>query len=256
MRRSLVLLSAWASDVVMTASQSLLEDLQRSTRLAHKKIVVNPFGVPLERFVRHASTSSQTPREGAHRPFRLLHVSTYSDYKNLTTLLQAIRNLAEHGTCDVSLVTTADPWQFPEVEVVSREVDQALAAHPQVAPFVKFTGSVPYDNVSRLYQDADLFVFPSLAESFGHPLVEAMAGGLPILASDIPICREICEDVAVYFDPLDPKDLAEKVSMLRDNSNLRGRLGESGRKQAERHFDWKDHVQRLVEILERVAADA
>jgi glycosyltransferase involved in cell wall biosynthesis len=81
-----------------------------------------------------------------------------------------------------------------------------------------------------------------------------MASGLPVLASDIPICREICGDAAVYFSPLDPKDLAEKILLLKNDPVLRRQLGQLGRKRAEAFFDWKDHVRRLLEIIERVGA--
>jgi glycosyltransferase involved in cell wall biosynthesis len=257
LRRWLVLLSARSSDVVVTASRTMLDDVQRFLCLSDGRGVVNYFGVPLERFVPHTSTSSKAARENSNKPFRLLYVSTYSDYKNLTTLLKAVRILVDHQeSCEVSLVTTADPWQFPEVEVVSREEDQALAAHPQIAPFVKFTGPIPYDDVPRLYQDADLFVFPSLAESFGHPLVEAMASGLPVLASDILICREICGEAALYFSPFDAQDLAEKILRLRKETHPRRQLGEVGRKRVEQNFDWNDHVRRLVELIEQVGANA
>ena len=104
----------------------------------------------------------------------------------------------------------------------------------------------------KLYQENDIFVFPSLVESFGHPLVEAMASGLPIIASDIPVHREICADAAVYFDPLDPDDLADKIVALSNNKNLFQDLREEGMKRVKMYFNWKDHVVRLVKIIEQV----
>ncbi len=255
-RRWLVLLSVMSSDVVMTASQSLLDDVQRFINLTGKKTVLNPFGVPLHRFLTHTCAASQQAQEDSCRPFRLLHVSEYCDYKNLTILLKAVRTLSEQGFADFSLVTTADPRQYPDDELVTREEDQSLAVHPQVAPFVRFTGPVPYVDVPRLYADSDLFVFPSITESFGHPLVEAMATGLPVLASDIPLCREICGEAALYFNPFDAQDLAEKIVRLQREPHLRLQLGEAGRKRAEMHFDWNDHVQRLVRLIEEVGVDA
>jgi glycosyltransferase involved in cell wall biosynthesis len=111
-------------------------------------------------------------------------------------------------------------------------------------------------DVPRLYRDSDLFVFPSIAESFGHPLVEAMASGLPILASDIPVCREICGEAAIYFDPFNAKSLAEAIVHLEKDITLRKRLGEAGRRRAESKFNWADHVDRLVHLIEEVGADA
>lgn len=256
MRRWLVLLSIRSSDAVVTASQSFLDEIQRFMNLASKRTMVNPFGVPLERFSPCTESGSLQNQAMLSRTLRLLHVSEYCDYKNLTVLLKAVRNLAQRECRDFSLVTTADPWQYPDDELVMREEDQFLAVHPQVAPFVKFSGPIPYGDVPKLYASADLFLFPSITESFGHPLVEAMATGLPVLASDIPVCREICGEVALYFNPFNAEDLADKILRLQNNPDLRLQMGEAGRKRAECYFDWKDHVRRLVELIEEVGADA
>lgn len=258
LRRWLIALSAGSSDVIVTASQSMLNDVRRLIPIPDGKAVVNYFGVPLEKFNGEDGGAGKRTGEEAGRSqeglLRMLYVSEYSDFKNLTTLLKAVLMLKEQVARSFYLTTTADPSQFPDVEIVSREEDQVLASQPRVASSVTFTGSIPYQEIQKLYQQSDLFVFPSLAESFGHPLVEAMASGLPILASDIPICREICGEAALYFNPLDPTDLAEKILLLKASPDLRRRLGEIGRKRAETHFDWKDHVRRLVEMIEQVAA--
>ena len=259
LRRRLIALSARFSQRVITASRSMRDDVGRFIKLPEGRAVVNPFGVPLERFrcVQRptGATGEEAATERLPRALRLLYVSEYSDYKNLTTLLKAVLLLREQGCDGFRLVTTARPDQFPEVELATRAIDKALAFHPLVAPCVEFTGSVPYEKIAKLYQESDVFVFPSMAESFGHPLVEAMASGLPIIASDIPIHREMCGDAAVYFRPLDPHDLAETITQLRADPLLGEKLGRAGRTRVEAHFDWKDHVRRLVEMIEQVAAE-
>ena len=254
LRRWFISLSAKSSDAVVTASKSMMEAVRRSIPIPDGKAVVNCFGVSLDRFARHPTNSSEDVRNEPRKPFQILYVSEYSDYKNLTTLLKALPILRETGKVDFCLVSTLDPSQFSDVEIISREEDKTLASSPQIAPFVKFTGSIPYDEIPHLYRHSDLFVFASLAESFGHPLVEAMASELPIIASDIPICREICGEAAVYFNPLDPENLAEKIIFLWNNPDLMRQMGQKGRKRVETHFDWKDHARRLVDIIEQVMA--
>ena len=246
LRRFLIRLSIKFSDVVLTTSQSMLADVRRLTPIPDYKAAVNPFGTPLSTF------SYERPRwESQKGAFRLLYVSEYGDYKNLATLLKALLLLKEQGIQDFTLTTTADPSQFPGVEISTRKGDAALFSDPRLAPHVRKTGSVPYEGVEKLYWESDVFVFPSVAESFGHPLVEAMASGLPVIASDIPICREICGEAALYFNPWEPGELSEKILLLSQNPALRQRLAEAGRARAELHFNWVDHVKRLIELFER-----
>ena len=106
-----------------------------------------------------------------------------------------------------------------------------------------------------MYAQSDLFIFPSLTESFAYPLVEAMASELPVIAADIPICREICGEAAVYFNPLNADDLAQKIRNMRDDPKRRQELAALGRKRAIEHFDWKEHVKRLLELIEMTAKE-
>jgi len=253
LRRCLVSLSVMSAKVVITPSQSMMALMREVIPSLDGKALVNYLGVPMELFSSRPSPNDGECREEGGKPFQILYVSEYGDYKNLTVLLRAVMILSEQGVTDFLLVLTADPWQYQDVEAVTREEDQALATHPLISPFVKFTGLVPYEDVSKLYADSDLFVFPSLAESFGYPLVEAMAMRLPIVASDIPICREICGEAGVYFNPSEPEDLAAKVVLLKNNWALRKQLGQIGRKRAEAQFNCEDHVRRLLEIMGRLA---
>jgi glycosyltransferase involved in cell wall biosynthesis len=255
-RRRMVLLSIRFSKVVVTASRSMLDEMKQFINFGDRRTVVNPFGVPLNYFTGSQRQCADNAEEIGRHHLRLLHVSEYSDYKNLTVLFKAIRLLSEEGFKQFTLLTTADPWQFPTDELVTREEDQFLACHPMVYPFVKIAGGVPYAEIPKLYSTSDVFVFPSIAESFGHPLAEAMASGLPILASDIPVCREICGDAAIYFDPFDEKSLAEAILHLSEDTSLRKSLSKAGRRRAESKFNWSDHVRRLIKLVEEVGADA
>jgi glycosyltransferase involved in cell wall biosynthesis len=108
---------------------------------------------------------------------------------------------------------------------------------------------VPYADVLRYYRGALALVFPSLLETFGHPLLEAMLAGTPIVAADIPAFREIACDVALYFPPQDPARLARSVEQLRaEPAATRARV-ERGRKRAE-GFSWKSSVDRLCAVFE------
>ncbi len=255
LRRKLIALSASFSDAVMTASESMMSDVRKYISIPDDKAFVNPFGVPLDKFDRRAlgGRDNRRGRGTRNEPLRLLYVSEYSDYKNLTTLLRAVILFREQGIGGIHLTSTADPEQFPSTEVLSRKIDRLLATRALAQSSITFTGSIPYESIEKLYRDSGVFVFPSLAESFGHPLVEAMASGLPVIASDIPICREICGNAALYFSPLDPMDLVNKILVMKNYPELRLGLGEAGVKRARSKFNWRDHVSRLVEIIRVVS---
>ena len=251
LRRWLVALSIKHASVVMTASRTMLNEVRRSVYIPETKTCVNPFGVSAEKF--HGLSAPISETSGG--PLRLLHVSEYSDYKNLTVLLKSLLGLKALGLKDFVLSTTAGPDPFPDVEISSRAADRSLAGNPSIAPHLHYVGSVPFEEISALYRKNDLFLFPSLSESFGHPLVEAMASGLPILAADIPICREICAEAAVYFDPFDSKALADKILLLWNDPGLRKRLASEGRNRVEKHFHWDRHAQRFLEVAEQLAGE-
>jgi glycosyltransferase involved in cell wall biosynthesis len=76
--------------------------------------------------------------------------------------------------------------------------DRALFSKPSIFELVRVLSDVPYEQVAEVYRGHDIFVFPSLAESYGHPLVEAMASGLPVVAAGLPYAREVCRDAVLY----------------------------------------------------------
>ena len=106
-----------------------------------------------------------------------------------------------------------------------------------------------------MYQTYDIFVFPSVSETFGFPLVEAMASGLPVIASDTLTNREICGPTALYYPPFDAEALAQRIQELRARPDLYRWLSEKGVERARLRFNLADHFDRLVTILERLHAE-
>jgi glycosyltransferase involved in cell wall biosynthesis len=106
-----------------------------------------------------------------------------------------------------------------------------------------------------LYRGAVALVFPSLIETFGHPLLEAMLAGTPILAADIPAFREIAGDVALYFPPRDPVRLARLVDQMRRDSEATRARVERGFQRAQ-EFSWSRSVDRLCEVFDETLGAA
>jgi glycosyltransferase involved in cell wall biosynthesis len=244
LRRWLCCQSVRCADVVMTPTQAMLDDLRSYVDVSPTKGMANHYGAtePVDK-----DMDCWCPR-GEQFPVRLLYISLYAEHKNLTTLLQAIPLLNKDGTGEFVLATTVNPAWHAASWTLTCKSDTELAHRHDVAPWVKFAGPLGPNEIEEQYRSADIFVFPSIAESFGHPLVEAMAHGLPIVASDTPVNREMCGDAAIYFRPLDSGHLAQTIRRVAMSQLLQNRLSLEGIRRVRARFNWHTHVSRILQI--------
>ncbi|MBV9182052.1 MAG: glycosyltransferase family 4 protein [Acidobacteria bacterium] len=238
LRRSLVCRSIKASDLVLIPSKAMADEMARALDIPSWR--VSHYGVDRKRFC------SARAARGEHDVVRLLFTSLYAEHKNLGTLFRALVRLKKIAR-QFKLTTTADPaWQGLTNSI--RCQDHRLATELQQVGLLNLVGKLSGPSLDALYQNADIFVYPSVAESFGHPLVEAMASGLPIVAADVPVNRELCGRAALYFRPFDDGDCANQIQLLMDDAGLRRTLGESAERQVG-NFSWSEHVRTLIEAL-------
>ncbi len=115
---------------------------------------------------------------------------------------------------------------------------------------IVFTGFVDDEELGGLYENCSLFVYPSLYEGFGLPIIEAMSYGRPVLCSDRGSLPEVADNAALLCDPEDESDISGKMENLLTDVELRKKLGNLGLKRAE-SFSWESHAQRIVEIFEK-----
>jgi glycosyltransferase involved in cell wall biosynthesis len=138
----------------------------------------------------------------------LLNVSSYAVHKNLETVVEALPELRERDP-RVKLVTTTSRSHTTNVE--EYDVLKRRARELNVDDAWIEIGYLPHSNLLELYQAADVFVFPSLTESFGLPMVEAMAAGLPIVAAGTDVNREVCGAAGHYFETFEAIDCARSI---------------------------------------------
>jgi glycosyltransferase involved in cell wall biosynthesis len=172
-------------------------------------------------------------RHGLARPF-VLGVGTLEPRKNLVALIDAWAGL---GT-DAELVLVGPPgWEMEEI------VRRARAAH------VRLLGFVSDADLAALYAMCELFCYPSLYEGFGLPVLEAMAGGAPVVCANTSSLPEVAGDAAVLVDPRDPQALRAALAALLGDPGERARLREAGRRRAA-EFSWERTAAATLGALE------
>jgi len=179
---------------------------------------------------------------------RLLFVSHYNYYRNFETLLRAVAIIKQRWrsrrirlllTCELAPGKNPGSYRTEEARELLHEL--------KIAEEVVQLGAIPYPLLHHLYRSCDVYVTPAYTETFAHPLVEAMASGLPIIASDLAVHREITNGTALFFEKFSPDDLADKVVRLLDSPSQQLDLRERGLLQAE-NFSWTNHAGRLLEM--------
>lgn len=185
---------------------------------------------------------------------RLLYVSHYNYYRNFETLFRALPAIRQQlGGHKLKLFLTCRLRSEDNPGSYRAGESAALVEQLGIGDTVVELGSIPYSLLHHVYRACNIYVTPAYAESFAHPLVEAMASGLPVVASDLPVHREICEDAAVYFPRFSPDELAAKVCQLAASDELFKQLSDRGAERA-RDFSWSKHVHSLVDLAAELLA--
>lgn len=187
-------------------------------------------------------------RHGVTSPY-LLYVGTLHPRKNLVRLVQAFASLLRSeesgGTgpySDLQLVLAGQKgWFYDEIFAQVRKLD--------LEDRVLFPGYVPDDDLPALLSGALAFVFPSLYEGFGLPVLEAMACGVPVICSDASSLPEVAGEAARLVDPLDSGAWAQAMRQVATDQDLRRTLVERGFEQVQR-FSWRQTAQETLRILE------
>jgi glycosyltransferase involved in cell wall biosynthesis len=234
--------SAHAARQVVAPSQSSAAD------------IVRLFGLPPSRVgVCFNALDDLTGAENAERPAEvgarafLLCVCTNKPHKNLPRLVRAYGKLAAASLAPPDLVI-AGGWdvRFPE----AMDEAKALSGAGSVsAPKVRFVHNPTDDMLSWLYDHALAFVFPSIYEGFGIPVLEAMRSGLPVTASNTPAVAEVAGEGALLFDPLNEDSMVSAMSRLVEEPELRASLSQAGRDRVGQ-FSLRDSAERIMQIYD------
>lgn len=171
-----------------------------------------------------------------------LTVGSIEPRKNIGIIMDAYEELFQetNGNCPRWVVVYSNTWGS---EKLIKRMQEGKAANGII-----MKRNVTTEELRKLYSYAIALLFPSLYEGFGLPLVEAMACGCPVIASDIPICREVCHEAAVFVDTSDGKNFISHLGEISTLDKTRSRLIKEGLKTS-KIYDWKKSGQALFSIL-------
>ena len=243
LRRHLMLWSARRSRSTIFPSQVALDAAADYDKQLVETASVNYLGVN-PRFEGHKKRRQWQ----ADKTIRLLYVSVYYPHKDPVTLAEATYLLNQRGMNAEARITMEDE-DFEAWD--NAQKDLALLRNAKYSDCVRM-GRIDHVSLRKALQEFDVFVFPSMAETFGFPMVEAMRAGVPLVVSDIPVHREICGDAALYFRLSDPEDLASKIEELNSKPSLRKQLMAKAQTRVAGQFTWESHVAKMFTIMSEI----
>ena len=250
-------LARWSvrtADCTVAPSAAFASDLRRWTG---KDVVSIHHGFDREAFFREQAALPQDVQARLAKTvgsLRLLLVSNYNYYRNFETLIRAtaiLKKKLHPRTVRLILTCKLNPEDNPGD--FHADAAAELVRQLRLGEEVVELGAVPYALLHHLYRACDLYVTPAYAETFAHPLVEAMASGLPVIASDLAVHREICGEAALYFARFSPEVLTERIGQATQSTGQTAVMREMGIVRS-RDFGWDKHVEELLLLARSIAS--
>ncbi|MBN1422979.1 glycosyltransferase family 4 protein [Candidatus Fermentibacteria bacterium] len=236
--------AARLADAILCDSQSTADDVRRYLHVPLDRLFVIPgaAGPEFRRLEDSQAIALTLLRLGITENF-LLFVGSVEPRKNLSALIEAFARLKLGSQRPEWLVIAGGTgWKNEQIYERVRELKLEHA--------VRFLGYLPVEDLVVLYNACRAFVYPSLYEGFGLPVLEAMSCGAPVVSSGVSSLPEVAGDAALLIDPHDGDALVEAMEAVLDDAGLRATLRAKGVEQASR-FSWEQTARLTVEVYQR-----
>jgi glycosyltransferase involved in cell wall biosynthesis len=233
--------SAHRAEQIITVSEYSKKDIVSFLQQQPEKIKVIYEGSSLDKDISEAQVNSLKKHFLLDKPY-FLFVGVMERKKNLVNLSRGFDVFLQKYNINMDLVIAGkvDP-HYPEIKHKAQDIK-----HPS---HLVFTDQVDDEDLACLYKGAYAFVSASLHEGFGLPGVEALGFGLPLLVSNISVFNEIYDNAAVYFNPLDPEDIAEKMYLLVRDNQFYSQIQEKSFNRS-LLFDWQKAAQETLAVYQ------
>jgi glycosyltransferase involved in cell wall biosynthesis len=238
--RKLVRATGRRADRILTVSEFCARDIVCTYGLPEEKVVV-AYPAVAERFRprEKAPAQEQLARAYGIAPGFLLYVGRIQVRKNLVRLIEAYAHARKQGVSEKLVIV--GPRDYGAKQLVARIDELGLSDS------VVFPGYVAADDLPLFFNAAEAFLFPSLFEGFGLPVIESMASGLPTVTSYGSSLEEVAADAALLVDPTDVAALSAAIQRILSDAELRRSLIERGLRRASQ-FTVENFAQRVLEV--------
>jgi glycosyltransferase involved in cell wall biosynthesis len=241
LNRPLVDLAARRADAIITVSESAKRDIVRLYGSQAERIhVVHEAAAPSFQPVRDRAVLARVRERYDLADRFILYVGTIEPRKNLPKLIEGFASRRKSGQLPHQLVC-AGPYGW-----LSRDIED-LIDRLQIEDAVRFTGYVPFGDLAALYSLAEMFVFPSLYEGFGLPVIEAMACGTPVVTGHVAALEEVGGGAVEQVGHLDADSLGDAMVRLAGDRQHRERLSTLGRERAQL-FSWERAARETLKV--------
>ncbi len=226
------------SDMIITGSEFSKQEILEQLNFSNEQVKVIYHGInhDLFKIYNDSKVNFELPEKF------IFSVGSIEPRKNLAGLLKAYNSLDKEFKKEYKLVLAGfKGWENEEIiDLIEQDKEN-----------IHYLGFVSDSELAKVYNLASLFVFPSFYEGFGLPVLEAMACGTPVVCSDVTSLPEVGGDAAVYCNPNNMNDIAEKIEMVLSDEKLQQDMIDKGLKRAEK-FTWEKAAQEHLKVFEEV----
>lgn len=222
---------------ILTVSEYSRSQILRCLPVDRSRIFVTPEGVDRRLF-----------RKKARRPTKLFKILVHGaadERKNVSRILQAARRLADWKKSFQLVIVGMDEAELKCTRYLEEAMALGLGNH------LEWAGVVPPEMLGQVYAESDLFLYPSLLEGFGLPVLEAFASGVPVITSKTTSLPEVAGRAALLVDPESPEEIAGAVKQMMERPSLRRRYIQRGLGRA-RLFTWEKTARLTLKVYEGI----
>ena len=228
---------------IITPSQHVKEELIETFGVKKEKIIVINEAAEEEYFTipKMTKVGLVLQKYNIQKPY-LTYIGNAYPHKNLEKLFDAINIINNVQKLNLVVVTARNLFSNRlKAQIAKKNLGQNI----QVTPYIQS------DELNIILRSSQAYIFPSLSEGFGIPGLNAMAAGVPVLASKIPTLQEIYQEAAIYFDPNKPTDIADKINNLLKSTKTKEELIKKGNLQVNK-YSWQKMAAETLKVYESI----